>query len=45
MLAGGDPGFVLLVVPSPALFEKGHVAEAVNLPHGKIVASKMGDIP
>ncbi len=36
-----DPGFVLLDVRSPALFEKGHVRGAINLPHGKIVASKL----
>jgi rhodanese-related sulfurtransferase len=40
-LQSGDPGFVLLDVRSPALFEKGHVSGAINLPHGKIVASKM----
>jgi len=33
--------FVLLDVRSPALFAQGHVAGAINLPHGKIVASKM----
>lgn len=33
--------FVLLDVRSPALFAKGHVPGAINLPHGKIVASKM----
>jgi rhodanese-related sulfurtransferase len=37
----GDPGFVLLDVRSPALFEKGHIAGAINLPHGKIVSSRM----
>jgi len=36
-----EPGFVLLDVRGPALYAKGHVAGAVNLPHGKIVASKM----
>lgn len=40
-LAGGDPGFVLLDVRSPALFAKGHVPGAINLPHGKIIASRM----
>jgi rhodanese-related sulfurtransferase len=40
-LSSDDPGFVLLDVRSPALFEKGHVAGAINLPHGKIIASKM----
>lgn len=33
--------FVLLDVRSPVLFAQGHVAGAINLPHGKIVASKM----
>jgi rhodanese-related sulfurtransferase len=40
-LMSPDPGFVLLDVRSPALFQKGHVPGAINLPHGKIVASKM----
>lgn len=31
--------FVLLDVRSPALFAKGHIPGAINLPHGKIVAS------
>jgi rhodanese-related sulfurtransferase len=42
-IKSGDPGFVLLDVRSPALFEKGHVPGAINLPHAKIVASKMGE--
>jgi rhodanese-related sulfurtransferase len=41
----GDPGFVLLDVRSPELFEKGHVPGAVNLPHGKIIRSKMARWP
>lgn len=44
-LAGGDPGFVLLDVRSPALFAKGHVPGAINLPHGKIIASRMAAWP
>lgn len=40
-LTSGSPGFVLLDVRSPALYAKGHVPGAVNLPHGKIVESKM----
>lgn len=32
---------MLLDVRSPTLYEKGHIAGAVNLPHGKIIASKM----
>lgn len=42
-LQGGAPGFILLDVRSPALFDKGHVPGAVNLPHGKIIASRMRD--
>ncbi len=41
----GEPGFVLLDVRSPALFEKGHVPGAVNMPHGKIIQSKMAKWP
>ncbi|WP_144151465.1 rhodanese-like domain-containing protein [Paraburkholderia sp. BCC1885] len=44
-LASGTPGFVLLDVRSPALFDAGHVAGALNLPHGKIVASKLAEYP
>ena len=42
-LASGTPDFILLDVRSPALFASGHVAGAINLPHGKIVASKLQD--
>ena len=41
----GDPGFVLLDVRSPTLFAKGHVPGAVNLPHGKIIRSKLSQWP
>ncbi|MGF6573102.1 rhodanese-related sulfurtransferase [Paraburkholderia sp. GAS333] len=44
----GDPAavdFVLLDVRSPALFARGHVPGAVNLPHGKIVESKLAGYP
>jgi rhodanese-related sulfurtransferase len=44
-LASGTPGFVLLDVRSPALFAQGHVPGALNLPHGKIVASKLAHYP
>jgi rhodanese-related sulfurtransferase len=44
-MRGPDPGFVLLDVRSPALFEKGHVPGAINLPHGKIIASRMSMYP
>lgn len=35
--------FVLLDVRSPALFAEGHIPGAINLPHGKIIASKMAE--
>jgi rhodanese-related sulfurtransferase len=41
----GVADFVLLDVRSPALFARGHVPGAVNLPHGKIVASKLAEYP
>ena len=37
--------FVLLDVRSPALFASGHVAGAINLPHGKIIGSRMAQWP
>lgn len=37
--------FVLLDVRGPDLFAKGHVPGAVNLPHGKIIKSKLKDWP
>jgi rhodanese-related sulfurtransferase len=44
-MSSTDPGFVLLDVRSPDMFDKGHVPGAINLPHGKIIASKMGAYP
>ncbi|MEO1657032.1 MAG: rhodanese-like domain-containing protein [Pseudomonadota bacterium] len=44
-MSQAEPGFVLLDVCSPALFETGHVPGAINLPHGKIIASKMREWP
>ena len=37
--------FVLLDVRSPTMFAKGHVPGAINLPHGKIVRSKLAAWP
>jgi rhodanese-related sulfurtransferase len=37
----GQPDFVLLDVRGPDLYAAGHVPGAINLPHGKIIASKM----
>jgi rhodanese-related sulfurtransferase len=44
-LSSGNAGFVLLDVRSPEHFRKGHVAGAINLPHGKIIASRMAAWP
>jgi rhodanese-related sulfurtransferase len=35
------PGFVLIDARSPAMYAKGHVPGAINLPHGKIIGSRM----
>ena len=40
-----EPGFVLLDVRSPDLFATGHVPGAINLPHGKIIGSKLAAWP
>ena len=40
-----QPDFVLLDVRSPELFAKGHIPGAINIPHGKIVASRMSAWP
>ena len=37
--------FTLLDVRSPALLSKGHVAGSINLPHGKITASRLAHWP
>lgn len=47
-LASQDPrsvDFVLLDVRSPAHFSRGHVPSAMNILHGKIVASKLAEYP
>lgn len=44
-LSRADPDFVLLDVRNPELFAKGHVPGALNLPHGKIIGSKMATWP
>jgi rhodanese-related sulfurtransferase len=44
-LKSGTADFVLLDVRSPDLYAKGHVPGSVNLPHGKIVETKMASYP
>lgn len=43
LIVKGEPDFVLLDVRGPALYAEGHVPGAVNLPHGKIIASKLAE--
>ncbi|MFC6841440.1 rhodanese-like domain-containing protein [Xanthomonas theicola] len=42
---GGEAGFVLLDVRSPALYAQGHLPGAINLPHAKIVPGKLSAYP
>ena len=44
-LASGAPGFVLVDVRSPALYARGHVPGAVNIPHGKLIRSRLASFP
>ena len=37
--------FVLVDVRAPALFARGHVPGAINLPHGKLIAAKLAAWP
>ena len=36
-----NPGFILLDARSPEMFARGHVPGAINIPHGKIIPSRM----
>lgn len=42
-MSSRDPGFVLLDVRSPTLYAQGHAPGAVNLPHAKIIESKLAE--
>lgn len=44
-MSTGQADFVLLDVRGPDLYAKGHVPGALNLPHGKLVESKMAEWP
>jgi rhodanese-related sulfurtransferase len=41
----GNQDFVLFDVRGPKLYETSHVPGAINLPHGKMTATKMQDWP
>ncbi len=43
--AAGAPGFVLLDVRGPALYARGHVPGALNLPRGKMTPRRMAEWP
>jgi rhodanese-related sulfurtransferase len=44
-LKSPDCDFVLLDVRSPDSFARGHIEGAVNLPHRKIIGSRMSEYP
>ncbi|MES2931970.1 MAG: rhodanese-like domain-containing protein [Pseudomonadota bacterium] len=44
-LSNGEADFILLDVRGPELFAAGHIAGAIPLPQGKIVASKLAQFP
>ena len=44
-MQSATPGFVLVDARSPAAYAQGHVPGAVNIPHGKIIASRMNVYP
>jgi rhodanese-related sulfurtransferase len=41
----GNRDFVLLDVRGPALYDAGHLPDAVNLPHGRIVERNLASYP
>jgi len=44
-LVSGNVDFVLLDVRSPDLYRRSHIPGAINLPHAKIIKSKMAQWP
>jgi rhodanese-related sulfurtransferase len=42
-LKNDAPGFVLIDARSPELYAKGHVPRSVNIPHGKIIGSRLNE--
>src|SRR5881227_3187124 len=44
-LKAEDPGFVLLDVRAPRMYEGGHVSRALSLPHGKINERNLATFP
>jgi rhodanese-related sulfurtransferase len=44
-ITSGTADFVVLDVRGADSYDKGHVPGAINIPHGKIIASKMANFP
>lgn len=44
-LRTGTADFVLVDVRSPEMFARGHLPQAVNIPHGKLIASRLSEYP
>jgi rhodanese-related sulfurtransferase len=44
-LQNSDPGFVVLDVRTPELYQAGHVPGAINLPHRRINERALADYP
>ena len=40
-----EPDFVLVDVRSPELYARGHVPGAINIPHAKIIESRLAQYP
>jgi rhodanese-related sulfurtransferase len=44
-MSSGHPGFVLVDVRNPALYARGHVPGAINIPHGELIESRLAEFP
>lgn len=44
-MVAGDPGFVLVDARGPVQYAAGHVPGAINIPHRKIIQSKIDPFP
>ena len=44
-LQAENQDFILVDVRAPSLFEEGHIKGAINIPHGKMIASYMNRYP
>ena len=44
-LSKDEPGFVLVDARSQEMFVNGHIDGAINIPHGKIIGSRMSAYP